>query len=66
MAYKVKIFQGFRVEDEINGWLEKHKGIDIVTVLNNSIAMNLDVYQTVMIFYKEMPSLRYLKREVEK
>ena len=64
--YQVKIFQGFRVENEMNEWLKEHKLIDILKISHNSVPMNLDMYHTIVILYKESPSLRYLKREVEK
>ena len=64
--YQVKIFQGFRVENEMNDWLKEHRGIEIVKISHDSVPMNPDMYHTIVILYQELPSLRYLKREVEK
>lgn len=64
--YKVKIFQGFRVEKKINEWLEENKGIEITNIAQSAFPMNLDICQMVTVFYKELPSLRYMKKGEEK
>lgn len=52
--YQVKIFQGFRVENEMNNWLKEHKLIDILKISHDSVPMNLDIYHTIVVLYKEV------------
>lgn len=49
--YKIKIFQGYKVEEQFNEWSDQHEMIEIVDMQHK---YDLDTYHTLIILYFEV------------
>lgn len=49
--YKIKIFQGYKVEEQFNEWSDQHEMIEIVGMQHK---YDLDTYHTLIILYFEV------------
>lgn len=49
--YKIKIFQGYKVEEQFNEWSDKHEMIEIVDMQHQ---YDVNTYHTLIILYFEV------------